>query len=87
MTWWSVTSLRWHYPDQVIRVFSAFTKKGTPSRLVAIINRREDGNVQRTRCKRGKTAVLQYVVKLFDIRIQHLQNDIQIFSRFSSSPW
>ncbi|EES8063195.1 TPA: hypothetical protein SI588_002986 [Escherichia coli] len=21
MTWWSVTSLRWHYPDQVIRVF------------------------------------------------------------------
>ncbi len=34
MTWWSVTSLRWHYPDQVIRVFSAFTQKGTPSRLV-----------------------------------------------------
>ncbi|EEZ6372638.1 hypothetical protein DDB09_003416 [Escherichia coli] len=21
MTWWSVTSLRWHYPDQVIRAF------------------------------------------------------------------
>ncbi len=26
------TSLRWHYPDQVVRYFSAFTKKGTPSR-------------------------------------------------------
>ncbi len=67
MTWWSVTSLRWHYPDQVIRYFSAFTQKGTPSRLVAMINPEEDGNVQRTRCKRGKTAVLNRVNKLFDI--------------------
>ncbi|KFZ98111.1 hypothetical protein DP20_1195 [Shigella flexneri] len=30
MTWWSVTSLRWHYPDQVIRVFLSLHAEGHP---------------------------------------------------------
>ncbi len=30
MTLRSLTSLRWHYPDQVVRYFSAFNEEGHP---------------------------------------------------------
>jgi hypothetical protein len=29
-TLWSLTSLRWHYPDQVVRVFLSLHKEGHP---------------------------------------------------------
>lgn len=52
--------LRWHYPDQVIRVFLSLHAEGHPESFgYDNKSQYEDGNVQRTCCKRGKPPVLQ----------------------------
>lgn len=83
MTWWSVTSLRWHYPDQVIRVFLSLHKEGHPESLGCDNKSQRRMVMSSARVVNGeKRQFYNRVNKLFDIRIQHLQNDIQIFFSF-----
>ena len=83
MTWWSVTSLRWHYPDQVIRVFLSLHKEGHPESFGCDNKSQRRMVMSSARVVNGeKRRYYNNVVKLFDIRIQHLQNDIQIFFTF-----
>lgn len=68
MTWWSVTSLRWHYPDQVIRVFLSLHAEGHPesfgcddeSQRWMVMSRAHVVNEEKRRDYNN-------VVKLFDI--------------------
>lgn len=83
MTWWSVTSLRWHYPDQVIRVFLSLHAEGHPESFGCDDKSQRRMVMSSARVvNEEKPQFYNRVNKLFDIRIQHLQNDIQIFFTF-----
>ncbi len=79
----NVGNLRWHYPDQVIRVFLSLHAEGHPESFGCDDKSQRRMVMSSARVvNEEKRQFYNSVNKLFDIRIQHLQNDIQIFFTF-----
>ena len=79
----NVGNLRWHYPDQVIRVFLSLHAEGHPESFGCDDKSQRRLVMSSARVvNEEKRQFYNSVNKLFDIRIQHLQNDIQIFFTF-----